>query len=355
MELGKPLYILLAIPWTVVVLLFHWRQKNALDALSRSVHPRFIPSMTAYTGRGRLTLHTAVLALMGALLIVAAAGPRVDAEVEAKMRTNTILFVLDGSMSMYAADPAPIPGMKPKDRKEEATGIALALMDTFPAFKYGLVSFSGVAAFHSPPTIDRDAVRGYLRTFRLHMFQESGTDFSAALKAVLHLAERSKHAGCQAVLLSDGEAVNGKDFTAELRALQKRNIPVHCVGIGTAKGSGIYIYDPSDLLAWKEKPRVYLETTTKRCDEALREIAKATGGSYVVTEKKESIEKLYRAIRNHPGQVSFDKRQGKKDMSHWLLALFALCFLLDTLAFDGIRFWRDALRLFRSRDREGDA
>ena len=343
-DFSMPLALLLAVPWAALIALFYLRQSVSLRFLRQRVAPRFFGGFTGY-GRYGLPAHTAALFIMGALLIVAAAGPGTSGAVEGRVRADTVILVLDGSLSMVANDTNDIPGMhKAATRKEEEMAIALAIVDRFPDYRFGLASFSGIAAFHSPPTVDRTALKNYISSFRLHMFESTGSNFKAALGTVIHYAEQSSRSGFQVVLLSDGEEVRGEGYDDELAVLKKRGIPVHTVGIGTAAGGDINIFDPREMLAGNQKPRYAASGRTRRDGTHLDRIARETGGVSIVMEKGGKLDDLYRAIGASPGQMAPVKRQGRRDMSHIFIIIFAALFFADNLLYDGFETWKAAVR-----------
>lgn len=343
-DFSRPLFLLLALPWAALTALFYIRQAGSLGFLRQRVAPRFFAGFTGY-GRYGLPVHAPALFIMGFLLVAAAAGPGRSGAVEARVKADTVILVLDGSLSMVANDTNDIPGMKKAaTRKEEETAIALAIVERFPDYRFGLASFSGIAAFHSPPTVDRTALANYLRSFRLHMFESTGSNFKAALGTVIHYAEQSPRSGFQVVILSDGEEIQGEGYGDELAVLKKRGIPVHTVGIGTAAGGDINIYDPRDMLAGNKNPRYASSGRTKRDGAHLEKIARETGGVSIVMEKGGKLGELYAAIRKNPGQMAPVQRQGRRDLSHLFIALFAALFLADNLLFDGFGACRAAGR-----------
>ena len=307
----NPGVLLLMFPLLAAVLIYYMRQRRGFITLSSAVADRFLPCLSSFTKK-RIVIHSTAVFIMGLLLVLAGAEPYTKGKVSAEVQEKTIVFLIDASFSMYANDVIEIEGVgKPADRKELATLIARSIMQTYPHYTYGLVSFSGVAAIHSPPTTDVEAVKSYLSTFKIHMFQKTGTDFNEALNTLLHFSERNPDEPFQVVLISDGEEKEGNDYDVTLSALASRGIVVHTVGVGTKSGGGIYVYNPKDLLLGKEKPEVIVEATSYRVDDDLEKIAEKTNGIFIVADSSGSIKKLITAIgKNRIGyRIIFAGRQ----------------------------------------------
>jgi len=340
---GKPIFLILFLPWIAFIAYFFLKQKRSLITITDNVSSRFISSITNYK-KLFLPAHVFVLFLMGSVLILSASGPQITGEVAKEVKTGNIIIVIDASFSMVALDTNNIEGLKnSEDRLEEACNIADEIVKKLPEYRFGLITYSGIAAYHSPPTRDLTAIHNYLGNLELHSFQKTGSNFKAALGGVIHLVEQSKWQGFQVVMISDGEEKNSDDYMDELEILKKKKIPVHTVGVGTEEGGVIVIYDPEELLQGVTKPKAIKEVTTKREEKYLEEISGKTDGFYLAVEEEANIEKLMDAILKRTAEGVIVKKPGKEDISHLFIAFFALFFLLDVLFFDSLKFWKKML------------
>ncbi len=342
-EFTRPLLLILLLPWFIFTVIFFRRNLKSLDTLRAEVSVRFLRKFTVYSGK-MLMGHSVLLFLTGGMLILSAARPVSSGDSGISVRQERIVFMIDASLSMVSGD---VSGysvrMKIKNRLDEAVEVTRSIMDGLPGYRFGLISFSGISSFHSPPVADKKTIEGYLDNFRLHIFQKMGTNFKTPLLSLIHLTEYRGDTGFQGVIISDGEAKEYDDYREELITLEKKGIPVHTVAVGTKKGGGIDIFDPKEVLEGKSKPRTVKSVTTYMVRKHLKEIAEATGGKFIAMEENSSVEKIVRAINNAPGGRVEKGIKGKGDMSHIFIMIFALLFFTDILVFDNLDFFREIL------------
>jgi hypothetical protein len=355
MEFTRPLLLVLLIPWLSLVVVFARRNMTSLDSLRSGVSVRFIRKFTLYSQR-TLYIHAALIFLMGGTLILSAARPVSSERGENSVRRERIVFMIDASLSMVSDDVSIYArAKKAKNRLDEAVELTRRIMKGLEGYRFGLVSFSGISSFHSPPVADRKTIETYLDNFRLHVFQKMGTNFKTALLSLIHLTEYSGDTGFQGVIISDGEAKEYDDYNEELITLKKKGIPVHTIAVGTGKGGGIVIYDSKDVLEGKKNPKIIKNTTTYMVEEHLKEIAERTGGAFITSEKYPTVKKIISAIKDAPGGSLEKGIKGKTDISHRFIIIFALLFFADILVYDNLDFFRGlserALNKVRGRGR----
>jgi Ca-activated chloride channel homolog len=344
MEFTRPLLLILLLPWLTLVVIFFRRNLKSLGSLKSGVSVRFIRKFSLYSER-RLIVHSAAIFLMGGMLILSAARPVISGSDERTIRQERIIFMIDASLSMVSGDVSRSAKKKKiKNRIGQALEVTRRIMDELTGYRFGLISFSGISSFHSPPVADKKIIETYLDNFRLHIFQKMGTNFKTALLSLIHLTEYSGDTGFQGVIISDGEAREYDDYSEELITLEKKGIPVHTIAVGTEKGGGIVIYDPRDVLEGKRKPKTIKSAITCMVEKHLKEIAEATGGEFIVMEKDLSLKKIVRAIKNAPGGRREMGTKGKTPMSHWFIIIFALFFFADLLIFDNLDFFREIVK-----------
>jgi len=339
MNFSYPERFLLLIPTIAALLAVFYRQYRAVAAVDANISRRFIGKFTNY-GKIKIYLHFMLLAIACAALALASSGPWSTDPVISVKKGDRVIFIIDASLSMIAGDVNEQFKTAAKSRSEEASVIAAKIMDAMPGNRYGLVTFSGVAAYNSPPTDDHGAVKNYLKNMRFHVYQKPGTDFKAALDVLVHAAENEKGAGFQGIVISDGESKDSGDYAEAAEALAERGIPVHCIGVGTEDGSGLSLFVPEDVIAGVQKPRIAKEITTYREDSVLEDIAGITGGIYMNMEDDYSIDSLINSVKDREVPVVMDDSQGRKDISHYFIIIFAVIFFLDMLVFDNRFIYR---------------
>ncbi len=337
---SEPLFILLIIPLCVVIYFFYRIQNRSLDLIKANVSRRFIGMMTSYNSL-ILILHSVVLFLMGLFLIIAISGPNIAGDREEDVKADNLIFLLDASLSMVAEDISAVKGLNSsKNRKEQAINIFIKIIKRYPKKKYGLISFSGMTAFHSPITSNTDVIKHMLKTMRLHVLQKTGTNFKSALQAAIHFINDSKIKGFQVILISDGEENKAESFSDELTVFKKLKIPIHSIGVGTSRGSGIVIFKPEDVLSGKNKPATIKSITTKRKDKNLKKIAYETGGEYIINEKEKTKNSLLKKIDKIYIKDVKTFKKGKIDISYLFVLLFFFLFFADVVVFDNKNFFK---------------
>jgi len=335
-HLAQPLMLLLLVPLAILWLALLARSRSALRWLSAGVSPRFMGQLTLY-GKKSFALHMLFLLAMGILLVAAAAGPYRRATVEQTRAGGSIVLLVDASFSMEATDTFPHrPQQAGLKRFEQAKLFCLDLMDLMPDDRFGLVTFSGIAAVHSPPTKDLAALRSMVRYLTTHRYQATGSNFTRPLEALLHMMEK-KPGAWQAVLVSDGEMPIKVDFDEELRILRKNDVPVYTVGVGSSEGVAMSLYDPRDIVKGVPAPSIGLNFITRRDDANLSHIAKATGADYFSTEKRAWAKDLADRLKERKSEPVKVQGPGKRDLSFYPLAIFFALFLVETILIAGRR------------------
>ena len=213
------------------------------------------------------------LAAMG-FLILALAQPRWGRTPGSEPPSgHDVVLCVDVSRSMAAEDAVP-------DRLGVAIASGLGLLkilDDEPGHRASVVAFAGRAAIRCPLTSNLDAAAEALGALHPGEVQPGGTDLGAALEASAGSFDDEEHAeGRTIVVLSDGEDHPGS-WPGVLARLEDSGIIVHAVAIGDPeRGHPV----PSPLTV-RSKPSPETPPETRRNDEALRAIAKATGGAFL--------------------------------------------------------------------------
>lgn len=344
MSFARPDLLLLALPWVALWGWFALRQWRAWRWVEARVVPRFRASATAVASRRGLAARLGLLLATGLALVAAAARPEAiggDLGAGGDDRPIRLVLLVDASASMHAQDaiegplPAgPADGPAPR-RLEQAKAVAIGLVEALPRAEVGLVSYSGAATLHLPLTRDREALLEALRVLEIHSFyQSTGSSLAGALDAALHFV-RPERGGLQLVLLSDGEVPHPDDHQPPLAALAEAGVPVHAAAFGSAEGQGRVIFDFRDIRAGREERRELAEFHTRREEEHLRRIARATGGTFRVAGASAAAE-LAAAVEAAAPAAERAAAERDPDARHdvsWLpLALFVVLVAGERLA-----------------------
>ena len=308
-------------------LLLWWRRRrDVADALGDAALVRRLAGVDLRAfPRRRAALVVPAAALLG----LAAAGPRFGApeRVRAAARGDVVL-VLDASNSMRATDVAP-------NRLARERDAARLLVERLQGARVGLVVFAGSAYVLSPLTADASALNLYLDALDPSIVRQSGSSLSDAVRTAVALLELPEDGtGGSVVVMTDGEALEpGELVDAALDEARARGVPVHTVGIGTTAGTTIPDVDAATgrVRGVKHYPETGEPAVSRLGEDALREAARATGGSYRRITDAGGMRRLA-DVAARGGGPSRDERGNEPDNRYrWFLALALVLIAADAV------------------------
>lgn len=268
-----------------------------------------------------------------ALLIIAAAGPKMGTEVrEVKRQGVDLLIGLDLSDSMNAEDVKP-------SRLEKAKYEISRLIDRLNGDRVGLVVFTGEAYLQAPMTLDYSALRLFLNIAATDQMPSSSTNFSAAMETASEAFKSTDEEGqnVQAakvfMIISDGEN-HGESYDEEINQLLDQNVSVYTLGIGTRSGGNIPLYDESGSLMGYKRDQEGKIITTRLESNVLRSIAdQANGEYYEIRSGGSGIDSfLGRLDELQQGEFSSQEYADFKNQYQWLAGI-GLFFLFVGMVF----------------------
>lgn len=274
-----------------------------------------------------------------ALLIIAAAGPKIGTEVrEVKRQGVDLLIALDLSASMNAEDVKP-------SRLEKAKYEITRLIERLQGDRVGLIVFTGEAYLQSPMTLDYSALRLFLNIAETDQMPSSTTDFSAAMETAAEAfrsneKDKSTKAAKVLMIISDGEN-HGDPYKQELEQLREQNVSVYTLGIGTSAGANIPMYDDSgSLMGYKRNDEGKI-VTTKLQPQVLRSIAEKGGGKYYeIRSGGGGIDAfLGRLDELQQGEFASQEYADFKNQYQWLAGI-GLLFLVTGMVFPKYKMWK---------------
>jgi Ca-activated chloride channel homolog len=217
----------------------------------------------------------AVVAVLGTGM--ALARPRWGLVTETVERRGAdLVLVLDTSASMRAADVTP-------SRFVLARQAALSLVERLPGDRLALVGFEGEAQVLVPLTLDAAAVALFLESLEPGIGALPGTSVAAGLTAAAELMPPGTSAGRQAVVLSDGEDLEG-GLEDAIRKAKSEGIVVHTVFVGLeGRGAPVPEVDLSGRSAGF-KTQDGTPVLSRPDPAVLRRLAAETGGSFSVVQ-----------------------------------------------------------------------
>lgn len=243
---------------------------------------------------------------------------------EAQREGLDLMVVVDTSNSMRADDFKPSRLQRAKWGIEEFVG-------QLQGDRTGLIAFAGEGVLQCPLTLDYGAFMMNVQDLFPGIVPRGGTHVQAALEKAIESFDPASEADKVILLITDGEAHEG-DVDAIIRTLQREDIRVFAVGVGTPDGSLIPL-DPTANEFLQNRNR---EVVKSRLDEAtLRKLASGTDGLYVranprdfgVTELiEEGLKPLKRA------QLEAERVREMEERFQIFLGAGLLCLLLEGLA-----------------------
>lgn len=268
-----------------------------------------------------------------ALLIIAAAGPKIGTEVrEVKRQGVDLLIGLDLSDSMNAEDVKP-------SRLEKAKYEVSRLVERLNGDRVGLVVFTGEAYLQAPMTLDYSALRLFLNIAETDQMPSSTTNFSAAMETASEAFKSIDEEGQETqaskvfLIISDGEN-HEESYDEALDQLQEQNIAVYTLGIGTESGTTIPMYDDSGSRLGYKRDQDGKVVTSKLQSSVLRSIAdKADGRYYEIRSGSSGIDSfLGRLDELQQGEFSSQEYADFKNQYQWLAGI-GLLFLFFGMVF----------------------
>jgi Ca-activated chloride channel family protein len=261
-----------------------------------------------------------------ALFIVALLGPSFGgSKKEVKSVGKDIMICVDLSKSMDAFDIQPT-------RLEKVKFEMKKVVAAFNSDRIGVIIFSSEAFMQCPLTYDQNALNLFIETMNSGLVPASGTDFAPPLRLALKKLEENDTAPNEQakskviILISDGEDF-GEDTDDVVNEIEKRDIKLFTLGVGTEKGGNIYAGNTL------KTNRNGLIVVTKLNPKELVNLADKTGGQYFeINESKNDVTRLINTI----GKIEGELRDARfidvtANKYFYFLAFGALLFLLDVI------------------------
>ena len=209
----------------------------------------------------------------------------------AERRGADVVFVLDTSASMRAADVSP-------SRFVLARQAAQSLLSRLGSDRAALIACEGEAQVLVPLTLDAAAVGLFLDAMEPGMGARPGTSLAAGIAAAADLLPAGSAGGRNAVVFSDGEDLEGGVDAAVARA-KAEGITVHTVFAGALGASGAPVpeVDAAGRTNGFKTDASGQPVLSKPDPELLRRLAAETGGSFtVVSPGRTDLEGVARQI-----------------------------------------------------------
>jgi Ca-activated chloride channel family protein len=267
------------------------RRARRADALSRE---GLVATAVPRGLRGGRRRHVPFALFVAALSVLVVALARPMATVRTPRQQGTAIVALDVSNSMRATDVKP-------SRIEVAKSVASAFVRRQPpAVRVGVVAFGDGATLVQTPTAARPEVLAAIDHVSIGGATSVGQGLLAALNAIagktITVDEEALqndsgsvdvgyYGGTAILVISDGENTSGVDPAAVAKVASVAGVRVHTIGAGTPAGTTLRVGG--------------FDIATALNADLLREIAKATDGTYHATTDAGALAAIGKAIRLH--------------------------------------------------------
>lgn len=272
----------------------------------------------------RVFIKLAVRTLFFALLVIAILGPSFGgSKKEVKAIGKDIMICVDLSTSMNAFDIQPT-------RLEKVKNEMKKLVSAFSSDRIGLVIFGSEAFMQCPLTYDQNALNLFIETMNTGLVPVGGTDFGPALRMALEKLDNDEGTADTKskviILISDGEDF-GQDTDEVVNEIDKRDIRLFTLGVGTEQGGNIYAG------AGVKKDREGNPVVTRLNSRSMRSIADKTEGQYFeINESRNDVSRLISTISRIEGELR-DARMVDVTANKYFyfLAIATVLLLLDVM------------------------
>ena len=239
--------------------------------LTQIASPDFVANLTKSHSPMRRLLKNLLLVLAVAGIGLALARPQWGTrEIASQNLSEDIVFAMDCSQSMLAADVSP-------NRLQRAKMAVQDFVRRHTNGRVGLVAFAGQAFLLCPLTFDHGAFEDALLAMDEKSIVVPGTDVGRALDESFRAIEKMDRKKV-IVLITDGEDLE-KSGVKIATSLAEKGVVVFTVGVGTEAGAEIRVTNEQGQQELVRDSKG--EAVRSQLDEpALRAIAQATKGSY---------------------------------------------------------------------------
>jgi len=266
----------------------------------------------------RLKYNTFILIASVIFITIALARPRYNKSTEiVKTRGSEIIIMMDVSLSMLCEDIAP-------NRLERAKIAMLDLVDMMDQDAIGVGKFAGEGYLLSPPSIDYDATKQFIESIYINPNMKPGTNLESAIKTAIK-GFSDKEIGKAIILITDGEGNLG-DYKGILKETKEKGIRIFSIGVGSERGEPIPIKNETGKVADYKKDTEGNLVLSKLNDNALKEIARETNGSFYNAYQGSSFSGIIKSISQL--KKSFSKERIKVNYGELFQIPLFIAFLL---------------------------
>jgi Ca-activated chloride channel family protein len=327
MSFALPQFLYLAIILVPLAIFFLvWAERERRKALRKIGQPNLVARLAAMVNtRGRMWKYALWVAGL-ALLLVALARPQWgETKTNAPQQGVQLMVALDVSKSMLAEDVKP-------NRLTRAKMEISDLMNRLKGDEIGLVPFSGASFVLFPLTSDYNTARSFLDTTRTGIVSRGGTAIGDAIRTAMNGFDAKRNSQKVIVVMTDGEDTESNALQAAQDAA-KQGAMIYTIGFGSESGEFIPEYDANGNQIGVKQDKNGQPVKSALNQDALREIAAATGGKYFpATANGSELDALSAELdRLQKGDIVSRETVEKHEQFQWFLAPALLLLLVGEM------------------------
>lgn len=293
----EPVWLLLTLQPIIMLLLKKIIQKNTSSLYVENKLQQWVVFPSEFTLSKQILSKNSAYLLAWLLFSIALAGPRTLLKLtdQKQITGANIMLIVDLSPSMKAMD------LKP-NRLHRVKNEIYELLEKAKKHRIGITVFSARPHLLVPLTSDHEALLSYIETIDKLSFPTLGSNPTDAILFAQNELKKVK-GNPTTILLSDGDF---SEFTNDqVNALQKENIPLYILGVGTAEGEAI----PLKNGTWLKHKQQYV--ISKMNVDNMAFLAKKLKGNYSpVYDDNSDWNLLYdQGVSLHNSEINIDDKQ----------------------------------------------
>jgi Ca-activated chloride channel family protein len=274
-----------------------------------------------------------LLVLAFAAFVIALANPLAVVETSASsdLAKTEIVFAVDASKSMLAADVAP-------NRLQQVQNFILQTIDGLNGEQVGLVIFAGKASPYSPLTTDYSYTASAIKSISNNLVLRQGTSLTDALKISASFFNPKNTNAKVLCILSDGESHSG-GFEKASDFLRKTGINIFAFGAGTITGATLTDPDANGA-ATAKKDNSGAPIISRLNEENLLRITNNTARYFRLTDNETAKTAFINELKKLENN-SLQKQPGTKSYFRVFLVTGLILLILELLTAPGYVYRKD--------------
>ncbi len=245
-----------------------------------------------------------------------------------KRKGVDVIFLLDTSLSMLAADAKP-------NRIEKAKMEIKSFVKQLKGDRVGLIPFAGSSFLQCPLTLDYAAFFLFLDSVNVGYIPDPGSSLADALNNAIQSFPKDEKKFRVAIVFSDGE-FHGEDVEPSLKKALEEGVHIYAAGVGTKEGEPIPLRAGKNKVVGYKKDSSGQVVISKLNAELLSKLANESGGMYFpATPAEREVDLIYQDMQKL-GKKEFKEKLLTEKEDHYQGFLFiGLLFLFYLLFTEG--------------------